>query len=411
MKLLFYIWYLVVAVICNTASVSLVAQSNSSYILISHKVGSEIDAQEKAKFHLFSQYSDDQFKSAWFIEKSIDSVYQYISLLNDDIQKTAISKHQFDGIKRIINRKSFDYSKVDTAFIYAVELTDKSLLFGEIIDISEDSVSLKMKNRGSFSISKYRIYDVEKKMPVSEFHSDAWFDNPHASRHFFAPTAISLKAGEGYFQDVYLFLGFVNYGITDNILIGGGSSIIPGVGLDNQVFFFNPKVGFPVNEKIHLGGGVFYASFPFDDDVREHAGIIYSVGTYGTTDNNVTVGLGYSLFNGVVDNTPMAMLGGMYRLSRRTALVTENWLMLVDYRKEEEMVRYYWDEHTQTAYKDYYATYTDKYNAPMVITSYGIRFFSEKLCVDMAFFNIVGGMGPEKFFVPGIPYVDFVVKL
>jgi hypothetical protein len=40
------------------------------------------------------------------------------------------------------------------------------------------------------------------------------------------------------------------------------------------------------------------------------------------------------------------------------------------------------------------------------LISYGIRFFNEKLSVDLGFLNTIG----DGMLFPGIPYIDFVVK-
>jgi hypothetical protein len=69
------------------------------------------------------------------------------------------------------------------------------------------------------------------------------------------------------------------------------------------------------------------------------------------------------------------MLGGEKRMSRRTSFVTENYLL------------------------------PGEANAAI---SYGIRFFGEKLSVDLAFWNAFGEDADPIF--PGIPYLAFAVK-
>jgi hypothetical protein len=66
------------------------------------------------------------------------------------------------------------------------------------------------------------------------------------------------------------------------------------------------------------------------------------------------------------------MLGGEKRVSRRIALVTENYLLPTN--------------HNNVAY------------------SAGIRFMGEKLTTDLAIFNTSGSD------IIGVPYVDFVFK-
>jgi len=68
------------------------------------------------------------------------------------------------------------------------------------------------------------------------------------------------------------------------------------------------------------------------------------------------------------------MLGGAARVSRRTALLTENYIV-------------------STA------------SETTGILSYGIRFFNETLSVDLAFINSTAGS-----VFPGVPFVSFAVK-
>ena len=71
----------------------------------------------------------------------------------------------------------------------------------------------------------------------------------------FLPTGRTLKTGQGFFADIYaLFPGFA-YGVTDNIAIGGGMSLVPGVGIGDQIFYFTPKIGLVASETINFAVG------------------------------------------------------------------------------------------------------------------------------------------------------------
>ena len=77
-----------------------------------------------------------------------------------------------------------------------------------------------------------------KKIPASSMRNgEYWFPNPNATRLYFAPTARMLRKGKGYFSDCYLFFRGIAYGITDNITISGGVSLLPGAGIKGGVFF------------------------------------------------------------------------------------------------------------------------------------------------------------------------------
>jgi hypothetical protein len=175
-----------------------------------------------------------------------------------------------------------------------------------------------------------------------------------------------LKKGEGYFADYELFFPGFAYGVTDNISVGGGVSLFP-TGLDEQVYYFTPKVGMSLGDQIHVSAGLLLAGTKGGT-----GGIGYGAGTFGNGDASVTAGVGYGFAGGEIESKPLAMLGGEKRISRRVALVTENYLLP---RSEDNLVY-----------------------------SFGLRFIGEKLTTDLALFNVAGSG------IIGLPYVDFVFR-
>ena len=104
-------------------------------------------------------------------------------------------------------------------------------------------------------------------------------------------------------------------------------------------------------------------------------GTAFLSGTLGTKEHNITSSLGWGFIEGEFSQRPIITLSGMTRISKRAALVSENWFVPTD---------------------GYYGFF-----------SYGVRFFGEKMAVDVAFIN-----NPDIFqiIVIGIPYVSFTVK-
>jgi len=399
------------------------SQSQPEVFIISDKVGPAIDSTEKVNYLLFPEYSSEEFKVAIFYKYPDGKKIAKIYLKNSEIIDKVISEEKYKEYQKQINKRMIKYSEIDTTYIYRILLIDESVLFGRFIDIREKEIVFESMYLGTFTISKIKILKIIKSMPLSDFQNQKWFENPHSTRHFFAPTARSLQKGEGYYQNVYLLLNFVNYGITDNILIGGGATIIPGIGIEEQGYFLNPKVGFKVKDKLHLGGGAFFVLLPNDSDEGSgiNAGILYGVSTYGTEENNISLGMGYAYSNEGSLDYPIAMIGGMYRISRRMAFVSENWVTAFDYTTYREEFSHYewWPWHegdTEGHIDDIYNEFPiHKKGKPIAIVCYGIRFFSEKLCVDVGFFNILGEFARDElelgeFYLPGIPYLDFVVK-
>jgi hypothetical protein len=257
----------------------------------------------------------------------------------------------------------------DSTFVQMVKTIDGSSNVGSIIQI--DSVNIVLQTSVTvMNIPIGKITEIKEIPAESIKNGEYWFSNPNATRLFFGPTAHMLKKGEGYFSDTYIFFPQVVFGLTDNITLGGGISMFPGGG-SNQIVYFMPKVGAPVNEKFHLAGGALIIKVPdFDQDVST-VGVLYGVGTYGGSDRSFTAGLGYGFAGDEMADRPMVMVGGEYRMSRRVSFVTENWLF-------------------------------PGLNQPLV--SAGFRFFGEGLAVDLALANVLG----EDMITPGIPFIDFV---
>ena len=260
----------------------------------------------------------------------------------------------------------------DSAHVQVITTQDKSTMLGRILEIREKDVLFKAEF-GMIVIPIDKIVKIEL-VPVSSLRQgEYWFPNPNATRLFFAPTARMLKKGDGYFADYYLFFPAVAYGITDNITIGGGMSLIPWIDFSEQVFYFTPKVGLSATEKFAFGAGALIIKIPGIGKGMKtpFLGIVYGVGTYGSPNSSLTVGLGYGFVDDDFAEKPMVIIGGEHRISRRMALVTENWIL-------------------------------PGIDKPGI--SYGIRFFGEKMSVDLALLNTLG----KGSVFPGIPYVDFV---
>jgi hypothetical protein len=257
----------------------------------------------------------------------------------------------------------------DSTHIQILTTRNGSTNIGRIIEVKKHEIRFET-DFGVVTIPAAEIEEV-KEVPLSAIRNGQyWFSNPNATRLYFAPTGRMLKQGEGYFSDVYLFFPGVAYGVTNNITIGGGLSLFPGVDMNKQLFYFTPKVGLTATRNLNLAAGLLLIRVP---DESATAGIFYGVSTYGASEGSVTMGFGYGFVDSDVAEKPMIMVGGEVRLSRRSAFVTENWIF-------------------------------PEVDQPLI--SYGFRFFGEKLSVDLALWSTIG---PDAIF-PGIPYIDFVVN-
>ena len=261
-------------------------------------------------------------------------------------------------------RQREQLSHVDSSRVLAITTNDGSTFVGKVVAVHGESIELQTA-AGKLTIPFATMMPLSS---IGEPGHEGWFENPNVTRLFFAPTGQMLKKGEGYFSDYEVLFPGVAFGVTDNISIGGGVSLVP-AGIDNQLFYVTPKVGFSPSPRLHLAIGAIAATVPGESAV----GAVYGVGTVGDGDASVTSGIAYGFAGSDFTSEFAVLVGGEKRMSRRIALVTENYFVPSSIGKP--------------------------------IVSGGVRFMSEKLTVDLALFNSV----TEPIF-PGIPWVSFVYK-
>lgn len=248
--------------------------------------------------------------------------------------------------------------------VQIVRTSDGSTYIGKIAEVSAGTVRFKTEV-GELEIPVGRIESVDE-VPENRIRNGKyWFPNANATRLFFTATGIMLEQGRGYFADYWVFFPSVSYGLTESITIGGGMSIFPGIGLDEQIFMLTPKVGLGVAGKVRLAAGALFIGHK---EVDRTVGIAYGVGTIGSNDNNLSIGLGYGFAGSEVADEPIVMVGGQYRTSRRIGLVTENWFIP---------------------------------GADRPLVSFGVRFMGEMISTDLGFITLFG----EDTLVP---WLDFV---
>ena len=178
--------------------------------------------------------------------------------------------------------------------------------------------------------------------------------DPNYSRLLFAPTARPLAKGDGQFADYELLFPGVAYGLTDNFSLGAGVSVIPGLGLREQVFYVAPKLGFNLGDRGAVAVGGFLARAGLDGEYDDSMGIGYVIGTVGGRNRSLSLGLGAVKEFGGGDATPILMLGGSATVARHVALVGESWVRLGETFETREQA-----------------------------LGLGVRFFGEKLSADV----------------------------
>ena len=206
--------------------------------------------------------------------------------------------------------------------IKQLELNDGSSLIGRVQSVEQGRFIFRTASGVEMTIEIATVRSLE---PVTGriVNGQLWREDSNPTRLFFTPTGRSLKRGEAYFGVYQILLPFVQVGITDRISIGGGTPLLFGDDFERPVWV-TPKVKLLETRSTALSAGVMHF-FNVDD---ASVGIAYGVVTQGSTDNAVTVGLGYSYARSDDDDagSGVLMLGGERRVSRRIKLITENYV-------------------------------------------------------------------------------------
>ena len=204
--------------------------------------------------------------------------------------------------------------------LFELVLKDGSRLFGTIERQDDQEVVFRTQSGATITARRQDIVSlrvVKGRLEQGEFvRTDL-----HRSRLFFAPTGRSLEKGQvsvGVFQFI---APFVQVGVTDSFSMGGGTPLLFGIEDFDRPFWVTPKLRVFNSERAQAAVGVLHV---FDTSEGDSAGIAYGVGTFGTSDNAVTVGAGLA-YSGD-SRGGIVMVGGERRVHRSLKLITENYV-------------------------------------------------------------------------------------
>lgn len=198
-----------------------------------------------------------------------------------------------------------------------VTLSNGNTYVGKVISVDEESAGVETSD-GLFNFRYDRIRNVKLYDPNDK--TSGWRDNPAKNKLFITQTGKMLDRGSGYYQNTYIFFSNFSYGITNNISISTGFSMIPGLGIENQMFTAGAKVGTSLNSTLYVAGNIkYYKFFDIDEGVTSLFGSI----TYSKSRLDLTAATGIGLADGSSSDA-LLILGGQYRASERFAFISEN---------------------------------------------------------------------------------------
>jgi hypothetical protein len=262
---------------------------------------------------------------------------------------------------------------------YTLILNDGTTLTGIVMQFSEGVVTLR-NDAGDFRVNVKNIRRIKGGPEKTSDSNEKWFASPKKGTYVLGPSGLPLEPNEFNYQNNFIVINTLNYGITNAVSVGGGFELLTAA-LGHPIYYLNPRISIPLRENLHLGSGILFLSAPSLEingtnvDVSKYydLGVIYGSATLGNSDRNITLITGYGLLNSKPTNRPTISLSGVYRLGSRIALISENWLI-----------------------PDYY------------IISYGMRLMTRRIAFDFTLINNHEFYANGTF---GFPFVSFMIKL
>lgn len=228
-----------------------------------------------------------------------------------------------------LNTFAFSQAAENDTSIFRIETRDGNEFVGQIISEDSARIIVLTENLGEISIRKKEIKSREKVNIQQIRDGKVWFPNPQSTRYFWSPNGYGLRKGEGYYQNIWVLWNQFAYGVTDNLSVGGGIIPLFLFGGAPTPVFFSPKFSFPVEKnKFNIGAGALVGTVLGESG--SSFGILYGLTTFGTPDNNVSLGMGYGFAGGEWASSPIINLNGMFRLSDRWYIITENFYVNTD---------------------------------------------------------------------------------
>lgn len=204
----------------------------------------------------------------------------------------------------------------DTNQPVSVTLLNDNVYSGMVVSVNDESVGIETDD-GVFNIRYDRIKNAEiiKDGQIIK----TWKENPSANKLFIFQTGKLLEAGSGYYQNTFIFFSNFAYGISDYVSVDAGFSMLPGAGIDNQLYTAGLKVGTSVSSTFFVSGSLKYYTIL---DSSDGFFTVFGSATYAKNKLDVTASLGVGLSG--EDSDLITVFGAQYRVSDRFAFLSEN---------------------------------------------------------------------------------------
>ena len=407
----------------------LMAQSEVG--MLSPLVGPTIEQDEYIRFSLDQVlgWSPNEVDSLRIIPAGEEQFLLFAYFTDGTEQGMPADKAQLGAIRTQIEREGVDMLR--TWREYAIELEAGNEVDVILITFEGQRVMGAIQRMDAYLITlllpgsrprTLRMEDIARwEEPTTPLKEDnlqlenlnEWEPWPLYMRYTFLPNAIPTEKGDRYLGLTRItFHGAINDNLSVTLSPGLGSALltsaVPGL------FFFSGssyiKYGYQLKPKLHIAAGGYFAGFFATTpgaDAGAVGGWVNGMATYGTRDQNVTLGVGWFGIQGLsslrtnlqLQERPIVYLGGVKRLGPRIGVMGE---------------AFWWSTNTNTL--------TAGAANQVGVISLGARFYAYQLIFNagMAYpllaerssstspWRVNGLLAPFNF---PIPYIDLMLNL
>jgi hypothetical protein len=203
-----------------------------------------------------------------------------------------------------------------------VELKDGTVFSGIVVGETATRIVLVSSRFGQVIIPSAEVHEIARQESTRPGGFVSLVKDPNQTRAFLMPTATTPPPGTGYIADYELIFFTAAVGVTDWLMVNGGTLLLP-VPVEDMIFDYGVKARlFEIPDKFAVAAGIQMLGGGLFEDV---SGIGYGIISIGNYDRkvNLAVGDAFSGSNGEL----LFGISGDARVSGSIKLVAELWIL------------------------------------------------------------------------------------
>jgi hypothetical protein len=219
-----------------------------------------------------------------------------------------------------------------------VETQEGNQFVGILDDSNPDKVVIDTRTLGKVSVLRSKIRRIQPLTAAVIRSDELWAGNLNYHRNIMTPTAIPLRPYEGQVRNTDILFVAATYGMSKHWSAEVGFDLTSALTIAQpNLFYLMPQYHKQIGAKSYVAFGTYIGVhgettrllsdtiFGLTNTTKKSVTDIvpFTTFTYGTTENNLSFGVGYRFMDGKLRQSPVVMVGGQYRLSRNWMLVGE----------------------------------------------------------------------------------------